>query len=336
MTVAIVKKREWTDKGVDIFERNVIPPLLEHEGVEPIEYNTTDTYQTPEHHWFLGYLGRYKRGRQIVKAIRNGGHEKVFLPFQELLTFDPSTLDSQIIPYVHDVIPATTTFAGPIPTFLARRYVRNLIECELVLCASEQTKADIMNRTAFNAQAEVIYQGVEPRGPIEGLDPKYDLMYVGSLHERKNPTFLRKCIEQATDYGFECIAVLNENADGTDVPCEVRNGVTDETLQELYASSRYYLHPSKQEGFGRPPIEAQSAGTPAIALNTPINREILGRNGDGWLQVANPQDVLEVLQETSPAEYARLRDAAIVNAERFDWESTCDAICNYLFDKVTE
>lgn len=164
MTVAIVKKREWTNKGVDIFERNVVPPLPEYEGVETIEYDRADTYQKPKHHWFLGYLGRYKRGRNIVKAIQEDGYDTVFLPYQDLLTFDPSAVDSQIIPYVHDVFPATTTFAGPILTFLARRYVRNLVECELVLCASEQTKADIRYRTPFDNRVEVVYQGVGSRG----------------------------------------------------------------------------------------------------------------------------------------------------------------------------
>ena len=329
MTVAIVKKREWTNKGVDIFERNVVPQLLEHDQVEAIEYDRADMYQTPEHHWFLGYLGRYKRGRLIAKAIQNNGYDTVFLPFQELLTFDPSAVDSQIIPYVHDVFPATTTFAGPIPTFLARRYVRNLVECELVLCASEQTKADIRYRTPFDNRVEVVYQGVDSPGPPSDAEPKYDLMYVGSLLQRKNPSLLRQCIGWAIDQGFDCIAVLSEYDDENALPCEVRRDVPRKTLGELYSRSRFYLHPSKQEGFGRPPVEAQSVGTPPIALDIPINAEVLGPKGEAWIPMSTVEDVLVAL-EMDIQQYETHSRAGVENSRRYSWTKTVEQLGDYL------
>lgn len=332
MTVAIVKKRRWTKKGVDVFERNVVLPLLEHDEVEAIEYDSAKMYQTPDYHWLQKYVGRFKRGRAIANAIQKGRYEKVFLPFQELLTFDPSTVDSQVVPYVHDIIPATTTFAGPIPTLLARQYVQNLGKCDLVLCASEWTKGDLLYRTPYDFRVEVVYQGVEPPDSVSKVDTEYDLMYVGSLFQRKNPTLLRQCIEQAANCGFDCIAVLSENADGTTLPCEVRSQVSKKALWELYASSRFYLHPSKQEGFGRPPVEAQRIGTPVIAHDIPINEEVLGRRGHAWIPIDRSLDVTEILRNTESVEYADLCAAGIKNAARFDWDDTYERIRGFLLE----
>lgn len=329
MTVAIVKKRRWKNKGVDVFERNVVSRLLNHDEVEAIEYDRADVYQTPEHHWLLGYVGRFKRGRQIVKAIRNDDYDTVFLPFQELLTFDPSKVDSQIIPYVHDVFPATTTFAGPIPTFLARQYLQNLTECELVLCASKQTKADILLRTPFTNRAEVVYQGIDaPALPTHG-EMEYDLIYVGSILERKNPGLLRRCIESAIDEGFDCIAVLREYDNEAELPCKVRSEVPQEELWELYSRSRFYLHPSKQEGFGRPPLEAQSVGTPPIALDIPINAEVLGPRDEAWVPMTTGDDVLTALEMDSQR-YETLSRMGVENSHRYNWTETVDHLREHL------
>lgn len=331
MVVGVVKKRTWKRKGVDIFEQNVVTPLLEHDRVEAIEYTRSESYQTAQYHWLLGYIGRYKLGRQITRTIQKNDYETVFLPFQELLTFDPSTVSSRIIPYVHDILPTTTTFSGPIPTLLARQYVRNLCQCSLVLCASEQTKIDLLHRTAFDNRAEVVYQGVAPPPTTTDVPTKYDLLYIGSLHDRKNPALLRRCFEQATKRGFSCVAVLSEYDDEVDLSCEVRSQVTQETLWELFAASRFYLHPSKQEGFGRPPVEAQSIGTPVIALETPINDEILGQKNLAWLPIKDPVNVADILQEIEIREYNELCDGAVENAKRFNWERTYEGVRQYLF-----
>jgi glycosyltransferase involved in cell wall biosynthesis len=56
----------------------------------------------------------------------------------------------------------------------------------------------------------------------------------------------------------------------------LRNYVTDEELDSLYARASGFAFLSEYEGFGFTPLEALAAGVPAVVLDTPIAREIYG------------------------------------------------------------
>jgi glycosyltransferase involved in cell wall biosynthesis len=70
------------------------------------------------------------------------------------------------------------------------------------------------------------------------------------------------------------------------------SGLPTPVLRRLLASARALLMPSFAEGFGLPLVEAIAAGTPAIASDIPVFREIAGGaftaidpiDGAGWLR----------------------------------------------------
>lgn len=53
-------------------------------------------------------------------------------------------------------------------------------------------------------------------------------------------------------------------------------GISDEFLDQIYASSRCFIAASEGEGFGLPLIEAARHGLPIIARNLPVFREVAG------------------------------------------------------------
>lgn len=53
---------------------------------------------------------------------------------------------------------------------------------------------------------------------------------------------------------------------------------TADELPRVYANARALLFPNLYEGFGFPPIEAMRSGTPVVASENEINREISGKN----------------------------------------------------------
>jgi glycosyltransferase involved in cell wall biosynthesis len=55
--------------------------------------------------------------------------------------------------------------------------------------------------------------------------------------------------------------------------------VDDQSLSTLYANASMFVFPSSFEGFGLPPIEALASGTPVIASDIPVLREVLPREG---------------------------------------------------------
>ncbi|WP_341577869.1 glycosyltransferase family 1 protein [Microbacterium schleiferi] len=99
--------------------------------------------------------------------------------------------------------------------------------------------------------------------------------------------------------------------------------VTDEELAREYSRARVFVWPSLHEGFGIPPLEAQALGTPVIASDIPINREILG---DSALYFA-PHDAAALANllravTDDDALHTELAAAGRRNASRFTWAET--------------
>jgi glycosyltransferase involved in cell wall biosynthesis len=76
----------------------------------------------------------------------------------------------------------------------------------------------------------------------------------------------------------------------------------DEDMVTAFSTARFVLYPSLIEGFGLPPGEAAMCGTPAIAWDTAINREIYG-------------DALAYLRDGDVASLARQVAAALADGE---------------------
>jgi glycosyltransferase involved in cell wall biosynthesis len=142
-----------------------------------------------------------------------------------------------------------------------------------------------------------------------------DLLYVGGTHGRKNPGFLRECLKKAEEEGYTVRTLTGESG----WPGEELGELTDEDLAEVYRRTRLYLHPSYVEGFGRPPVEAQRYGAIPLALDTAVNREVLGEKGEAWGEIEDPEDVVEFLKHGAHPEK---RQNAKENAQEYSWSET--------------
>jgi glycosyltransferase involved in cell wall biosynthesis len=63
--------------------------------------------------------------------------------------------------------------------------------------------------------------------------------------------------------------------------------VDQPTLQRIVAGATALVLPSVYEGFGLPPLEAFACGTPVVASDIPVIREVTGR----FARLAPPADV---------------------------------------------
>ena len=91
----------------------------------------------------------------------------------------------------------------------------------------------------------------------------------------------------------------------------------DEELPTLYRGARAFVFPSRLEGFGLPPLEAQACGVPVVASNATSLPEVLG---DG-AALRSPDDVggfTEALTAllSDPEAHAAARAAGQANAAR--------------------
>src|SRR5262245_30008839 len=103
------------------------------------------------------------------------------------------------------------------------------------------------------------------------------------------------------------------------------NGVDEATLAALYRRAALVLQPSAREGFGLPVIEALAAGTPVVASDLAVLREVGGpavefcKVGDveGWTDRAAA--LLRERRE-APLQWSARRERGREHARRFTWE----------------
>ncbi len=119
---------------------------------------------------------------------------------------------------------------------------------------------------------------------------------------------------------------LRSHAEEQDVPSArlVWLGpVSDAELGEEYRSSVAFIWPSLHEGFGLPPVEAQTLGVPVLASDTPVNREVLGESAH-YFPAMDATALASAMGQLAgdPVARSALSAAGRENAKRFTWDAT--------------
>jgi len=320
MKIGVLTQEKYLKNGIQTFEANLIPYLLEDERFEPIFHTVNNDYP----------LSRTLQTLKLRKKVKRAGsdYDKIFIPAQNRLRFDPREVEAEVVPYVHDVLPHTTNYSTgrnkifrPIidaaMNFLDADYLPHLSHVDRAITASYFSRKELDQRTSFSGHATTIYQGVDdmPEPDFEN-DRDIDLLYVGIDLPRKNPRLLRKSLEKAEEEGYNVATV---NFEETDFPGESYTNISNEKLAELYERSRFYLHPSYLEGFGRGPVEAQRYGAVPLALDNDINNEILGEDEISFFHIHSVRDVLYHLKN---GVRPRNRSLAYSNSRKYRWSET--------------
>ena len=150
-----------------------------------------------------------------------------------------------------------------------------------VLTESEFEKEEIARRLGvvrakLHSAPLAIEMGVANR-PSRGSRPPPTspptLLYVGNGKPHKNVELLVRVVPLLTQPAR--LLLVGEGLTRFAGPgIEVRAPVDDATLIETYRSATLFLSPSRSEGFGLPPLEAAWLGTPVLAADATVLREI--------------------------------------------------------------
>jgi glycosyltransferase involved in cell wall biosynthesis len=105
------------------------------------------------------------------------------------------------------------------------------------------------------------------------------------------------------------------------------SGLDDDGLRAAYSGAAAFVYPSLQEGFGIPLLEAMGCGTPIVASDIPVFREV----ADGVATFVDPYDqtdLLDALLRTlSPdAGLAARVDRGIARAREFTWARAAEQL----------
>ncbi len=240
----------------------------------------------------------------------------------------PLTKFSRSVTYIHDIsFILYPDFAEPRNlSLLTQKLPRFIKRTNRIITISEASKKEIVEHYKLSSDdIDVVYCGVDTNlyksyseAMITQVKKKYNLkkdylIYVGNIEPRKNLTTLVEGLSQMPaeikkridllvigGNGWQNAPILSafDAAAKTGVSI-VRPGkyVEDEDVAVLISGATALVQPSVHEGFSLPPIEAVTAGTPALVSNIPVHREILGQSAT-FFDPKSPSDVSKKIRDT--------------------------------------
>jgi len=258
-------------------------------------------------------IGRY--ARSLLHALRESGRGEI------IETRNPRRCDVFHSPWIdgallHSPVPMVVTLHDLIPLkrrgeflrsgvrfrlrYLAvQRAVRVIVPTHAVAADAMQTLEIPADRIAVIAKAAAPKLHARSESEVRavrerfGLPSEY-LLWVGGLRTpdpRKRIGALARVPRR-----LPLVLVGETGRWARELPNVTLTGeVDDDALAAIYTGARALVFPSDDEGFGLPPVEALSCGTPVAASNVPAVREVLDGRA-AWRDVGDLEGLVEAAE----------------------------------------
>ncbi|MDI6734100.1 MAG: glycosyltransferase family 1 protein [Patescibacteria group bacterium] len=229
-------------------------------------------------------------------------------------------------------------------------------EATKLITVSEFTKTDLVEVFGIEPnKIEVIYSGINPiysklLGNDEGLKifqkrnnlQRPFLLFVGVIEPRKNIDAIIRAFDIIKDkpkfHDLELIIVgeqgwlykkIIEKINSSKARENIRmwGAASYDELRYLYNLATVFVYPSIFEGFGFPPLEAQTCGAPVVASNRSSLPEILGESAlfvDPWRINEFVVAIESLLENRGLSE--KLIKKGFENIKRFNWAKTAHRV----------
>ncbi|MFG6357366.1 MAG: glycosyltransferase family 4 protein [Acetatifactor sp.] len=97
----------------------------------------------------------------------------------------------------------------------------------------------------------------------------------------------------------------------------------DSAVDYLYQHARFLAFCSYAEGFGLPLLEAVSRGTPVVAADIPVSREVMGEYCD-WFRQDDPADLCRAVMKYEDEDRYRRRKESLKDCRPASWARCCE------------
>jgi glycosyltransferase involved in cell wall biosynthesis len=159
------------------------------------------------------------------------------------------------------------------------------------------------------------------------------LLYMGSFMPYKNVGTLVRAMELLPGHVLHLLSRITperraELAALAGDPEQVvfHNGVSDAEYADLLDDSTALVTLSKAEGYGLPIIEAMATGTPVIASDIPIFREV-GGTAALFVDPDDPESVASAVRSLDrPGRWAEASRAGLEQAATYSWTTSADQL----------
>jgi glycosyltransferase involved in cell wall biosynthesis len=269
-----------------------------------------------------------------------------------LAPFAPVPTRAAVVATVHDLMPFRHPgwYGRGERAAFVRAVERFCAGAAHLLAVSATVAGELADRGVGPERISVVPPGVDPRfftpdptraagaARARRLEPGRYLIAVGAVSSRKNAAVVVRALSRLDPRHRLPLVLCGPAGDGlaglTAEAARLGVGdllrhigyVDDGELAALVAGAAALVHPSRDEGFGLPPVEAMAAGTPAVVARAASLPEVVG---DAAL-LADPDDpdawADAIAAVCTDGELrARLVTAGRARAAGFTWERSAAA-----------
>jgi glycosyltransferase involved in cell wall biosynthesis len=266
--------------------------------------------------WSFGLSARNVPKDSIYLNI---GHYGLSVPL--FLNWLKARPDVRKVFLLHDIIPLEVPHLVAPSTVRAHQSVMEAViaHADALIVPSEATKQSTLTELRKRGVREMPIHAlglpmneafITPQDPDPALSARPYFVICGAIETRKNHKLLfdiwQKLVQArgakapalivAGPPGFQGQEIVNDLASRDDLKGSVHlaHGLSTSALRSLMASAEGLLMPSFTEGFGLPPVEALTLGTPAIVSNIDAHKEVTGEYGL-WLDPHDERSWLDTI-----------------------------------------
>jgi glycosyltransferase involved in cell wall biosynthesis len=177
----------------------------------------------------------------------------------------------------------------------------------------------------------------EPRDPAAGAD--HSLVYMGSFMPYKNVETMVAGMSGLPDFTLHLLSrITSERRAELEIMVPpgakvvFHNGVTDDEYAVLLKRATALVSLSRAEGYGLPLVEAMALGTPVIASDIPIFREV-GGDAASYVDPGSPADFATAVQKLrNDAHWQDVSRRSVARAREFSWDESAQQLVDVARD----
>ncbi|MGO1319476.1 MAG: glycosyltransferase family 4 protein [Galactobacter sp.] len=212
-----------------------------------------------------------------------------------------------------------------------------LNRADIVATVSQTTKRLMQEHRLTKRPIRVIPNAAGDGQDVVVRDPSTpaskELLYMGSFMEYKNVETLIAAMGHLPGYRLHLLSGIRDERraelealvpQGADVI--FHGGVSEHEYQELLRTVTASVTLSRDEGFGIPLVEAMKVGTPVVASDLEIFREV-GEDAVTYVDPDRPEDLASAIRALEdPAAFEQASRAGLERAQHFNWDHSAQRL----------
>ncbi len=267
--------------------------------------------------------------REVLSKIN--AYDAYYTPYCNI----PNGITVPVFSTIHDVVFLDVLgLTGTIGRMARKAFYKRAVNLsKAIFTVSNFSRERITHhllRSAHKKPLVLTYNGISHylTEPFEEEKPKKqdEILFVGNIKKHKGLSILLEAFESAREKGLSSKLVIVGNADNfrtgdeetaarlkalqqkDESAVNFTGRISNEELKNYYARVKLLVQPSLYEGFGIPPLEAMTLGTPAIISDIPVFKEIYGSYPVTFFKAGDAGDLAEKLL-TAKTDAVDIKDA---------------------------